>query len=125
MTNQPYTPQSESALVASVDWLNGLVLGSLAAGLCVIAVAAVGLMMLGGRLPLRQGMRVILGCFILLGAPVIAAGFMGVWLEISQAPVIVSQSVIIPPAAPREVAPSAPPPASAFDPYSGASLRRD
>lgn len=118
MTSQPYTPQSESALVASVDWLNGLVLGSLAAGLCVIAVAVVGLMMLGGRLPVREGMRVILGCFILLSAPVIAAGFMGVWQSSVSRPL--SKPFLVEKAEPRET----PPPAN-YDPYAGASLRRD
>lgn len=124
MTRAPYTPQSDSALVASVDWLNELVLGSLAVGLCVIAVAVVGLMMFGGRLPVRAGLRVILGCFILLGAPVIAAGLMGVWgtsLPLSPAP----SDQITEPQRTEELPPRQDLPPSAFDPYAGASIRRD
>jgi len=37
-------------------------------------VAAVGLMMLTGRLNWRMGVTVILGCFILFGASAIVAG---------------------------------------------------
>jgi len=40
----------------------------------VIAVAAVGLMMLTGRINWRYGATVILGCFILFGAASIVAG---------------------------------------------------
>ena len=35
----------------------------------IIAVAVLGMMMLSGRIPVREGMRVLLGCFLLLGAP--------------------------------------------------------
>ena len=118
MTNESYTAYSESALVSSIDWLNSLVLGSLAIGLCVIAVAIMGLMMFSGRLPLRQGLRVILGCFILLGAPVIAAGFMGIWQGAAESPS--AQPMLVENIEQRE-----PPPPANHDPYAGASLRRD
>ena len=76
----PLTPVgSESALAASIAWINGLLLGSLATGLCVLGVSLVGFLMLMGQIPIRHGMRVILGCFVLLGAPVIAAGLAGAW----------------------------------------------
>ena len=118
MTSASYLPPSGTTFGASIDWINGLLLGSLAISLCVIAVALVGLMMVGGRLPVRKGLRVILGCFILLGAPVIAAGFMGIWrggdMPAHESPSLVEF------AGPREE----PPPAN-YDPYAGASLRRD
>lgn len=62
-------------MVGSAHWIERVMLGEIALGVCVIAVALVGALMLTGRLPLREGGRVILGCFVLLGAPVIAAGF--------------------------------------------------
>ena len=103
------------ALVAAVEWLQGTLLGSVAIGLCVIAVAWVGLLMLQGRLPVREGARVILGCFILLGAPVIASGFLG----------LLQGGVTSPPQAPLAielpVREELPPPD--HDPYAGASLR--
>lgn len=118
MNNAAYVPPSGSAMGSSIEWINGLLLGSLAVGLCVIAVAAVGLMMFGGRLPVRQGLRVIFGCFVLLGAPVIAAGFMEVW-QGGDIPAHQPRS-LVEYAGPREE----PPPAN-YDPYAGASLRRD
>ncbi|MXP45959.1 type VI secretion protein [Altererythrobacter luteolus] len=60
---------------AAIDWITGTALGSLAIGLCVIAVAIVGLLLMTGRLAVRDALRVVLGCFILLGAPVIAGAF--------------------------------------------------
>ena len=61
-------------MVESARWVEGVMLGEIALGVCVIAVALFGALMLTGRLPLREGMRVVIGCFVLLGAPVIAAG---------------------------------------------------
>ena len=65
-----------SPLGDAVGWLGDALFGTVAVTLCVLAVAMVGLLMLTGRLPVRQGLRTVLGCFILLGAPAIAAGFM-------------------------------------------------
>lgn len=79
MRASPFAYSSEPALASAVDWLTGTLLGSIAAGLCVLAVAVVGFLMLQGRLPIRRGAAVILGCFVLLGAPVIAGGFAGFW----------------------------------------------
>ena len=67
-----------SSLAAALAWLQGTLLGSVAIGVCVIAVAWVGFMMLQGRFPVKEGVRVIVGCFVLLGAPVIASGLLGV-----------------------------------------------
>lgn len=115
--NTPGAPYgSQSAIAEAVGWINGVLLGSLAVGLCVLAVALVGLLMLSGRLPVRQGLRVILGCFILLGAPVIAAGIAGAWQQGSPtppAPLAISEQ------------PRADLPPANYDPYAGASLRRD
>lgn len=116
--NDPLAPPgSDSALAASVDWINGVLLGSLATGLCILAVSAVGLLMLIGQLPIRQGMRVILGCFVLLGAPVIAAGLAGVWQAASPP---ASEPMVFTPENSREALPPAD-----YDPYAGASVRRN
>lgn len=101
-----------------IAWTNGVLLGELAIGLCVIAVASVGLMMLGGRLPVRQGMRVVLGCFVLLGAPVIAAAFVTSWEDaVPPAP--------LPAIEPSPELPRVDLPPANYDPYAGASLRQD
>jgi type IV secretory pathway VirB2 component (pilin) len=66
-----------SPAIESARWVEAVVLGDFALGLCVTAVALVGGLMLTGRLPLRRGVRIVIGCFVLLGAPVIASGLLG------------------------------------------------
>lgn len=60
--------------MAAVRWIEGTLLGTIATVAAVIAVAAVGFLMLTGRLNWRYGATVILGCFILFGAASIVAG---------------------------------------------------
>lgn len=67
-------PEGSGAIVAAVDWLQGTLLGTVATVVAVIAVAAVGFMMLTGRVNWRHGAVVILGCFVLFGAASIVAG---------------------------------------------------
>jgi len=117
MSTSPAPPGSESALAAAIAWINSLLLGSLATGLCVLAVSLVGLLMLMGQAPIRHGMRVILGCFVLFGAPVIAAGLAGAWQSVSPA---APEPIVFIPEKTRE-----PLPPADYDPYAGASLRRE
>ena len=93
--------------------------GPLVTTLCVIAVALVGFAALSGRLPVRMGMRAVLGCFVLLGAPAIASALMWQGREASPQVVYEAPSTI----AAEPARPELPP--SVYDPYSGASLRRD
>lgn len=119
--NTPIAPHgSDTSIAGAIDWINGVLLGSVAIALCVLAVALVGLLMLGGRLPVRHGMRVVLGCFVLLGAPAIAAGIAGAWQEIPASPPLAPATAIEPIEEPRADLPPAD-----YDPYAGASLRRD
>ncbi|WP_426000487.1 TrbC/VirB2 family protein [Caulobacter sp. DWR1-3-2b1] len=67
-------PQGSGALLAGVQWLQGTLLGNVATVAAVMAVAAVGFMMLTGRMNWRYGATVILGCFILFGATTIVSG---------------------------------------------------
>ena len=71
---QSYDPEGSGVLVSAVNWLQGTLLGTIATVVAVIAVAAVGFMMLTGRVNWRHGAVVILGCFILFGAASIVAG---------------------------------------------------
>jgi type IV secretion system protein VirB2 len=63
-----------SVFTAAGQWVTGTLLGSVAVSLCVIAIAFVGLRMMTGHLAARDGLRVVLACFVLLGASTIAAG---------------------------------------------------
>jgi type IV secretion system protein VirB2 len=67
-------PAGSGVLVSAVRWLQGTLLGTVATVVAVIAVAAVGFMMLTGRMNWRYGATVIIGCFILFGAASIVAG---------------------------------------------------
>jgi type IV secretion system protein VirB2 len=67
-------PAGSGVLVSAVNWLQGTLLGTVATVVAVIAVAAVGFMMLTGRINWRYGVTVVLGCFILFGASSIVAG---------------------------------------------------
>ena len=67
-------PAGSGPIVNALAWLQGTLLGTAATTVAVIAVAAVGLMMLTGRINWRHGAVVILGCFILFGAVSIVAG---------------------------------------------------
>jgi type IV secretion system protein VirB2 len=70
-------PQGSGPIVAALGWLQGTLLGNVATAVAVMAVAAVGFMMLTGRLNWRFGATVIIGCFILFGAASIVAGIQG------------------------------------------------
>lgn len=69
-----FDPGASPVLPAATDWVGAVLLGDVATSLSVIAVAFVGLMLLTGRLAVREGLRVAIGCFVLLGAPSIAMG---------------------------------------------------
>ena len=71
-------PGGPGVLAAAVQWLQVTLLGTAATSVAVICVAAVGLLMLSGRIDLRRAMTVIAGCFILFGAAGIAAGIQAV-----------------------------------------------
>lgn len=67
-------PQGSGPIVAALAWLQGTLLGNVATAVAVMAVAAVGFMMLTGRLNWRFGATVIIGVFILFGAGSIVSG---------------------------------------------------
>jgi len=67
-------PAGSGPIVAALGWLQGTLLGNAATAVAVMAVAAVGFMMLTGRLNWRFGATVIVGCFVLFGAGAIVSG---------------------------------------------------
>ena len=110
-------PQGKDPIGLALAWIIQVLVGQLVISLCVIAVALLGILMLGGRLPILAGARVMLGCFILLGTPVVATEFLALWqVNDEVVPTSFSTEVIL---NPREELPPA-----TFDPYAGASLRR-
>jgi type IV secretion system protein VirB2 len=67
-------PAGSGPIVRAAQWLQGTLMGNVATAAAVVAVAAVGFMMLTGRMNWRYGMTVVLGCFILFGAVAIVSG---------------------------------------------------
>lgn len=123
-------PGGSGAVVAAVQWLQNTLLGTVATTVAVICVATVGLMMFSGRIDLRRGASVVVGCFILFGASSIAAGIQSVAGGGSAEPVYqVEAWTAAPPPSPPPVRSSAPvdpygltaPPPPA-DPYAGAAV---
>jgi len=103
-------------MVDSAGWIEGVLLGEIALGVCVIAVALMGALILTGRTPLREGARIVVGCFVLLGAPVIAAGF------VRDGSGVIETSALPPTIAVQNESPRPDLPPADFDPYAGASL---
>jgi type IV secretion system protein VirB2 len=71
-------PAGSGPIVGAVDWLQGTLLGNVATAVAVIAVAAVGFLMLSGRINWKYGATVVLGLFILFGAASIVGGIRSV-----------------------------------------------
>lgn len=105
-------------LPSAAGWVTGTLFGDVAVILCVIAVALVGIMLMIGRIGIRDGMRMVIACFVLLGAPAIAAGLRSAANDASGAPAPLASTI--------EAAPApAPLPPANYDPYAGASLQRE
>ena len=112
----------QPVLGGASDWAQGVLGGSLATSLCVIAIAVLGLLLLTGRLRVRRSVEVVLGCFLLLGAGLLATELqqLGQGVAGEQATGAGDEQIIVP------TQPAAqPPPPAHYDPYAGASLRRD
>lgn len=113
------SPAGASVLAAAISWLQDVLLGTVATSIAVIAVAAIGFGMLTGRVNIRHGATVTLGCFILFGASTIVNGLRYAASGVGgydPPPVIVAA----PPPAPPAVPPTGTP--APYDPYAGASV---
>jgi type IV secretory pathway VirB2 component (pilin) len=114
-------PPGGSVVFAATDWVQGALLGTLATVIAVIAVAAIGFLMLSGRVDLRRGITVVMGCFVLFGAPMIAKGLRGI-IGGSETVYATNEGrtmkpLVIPPPPPQ-------PKPNAVDPYAGAAIQR-
>lgn len=77
--NSPQTGPQTGAdpITNALLWMQSILLGPIATSLAVMAVAGVGFMMLTGRMNWRYGGTVIVGVFIIFGAPRLVAGISG------------------------------------------------
>ena len=67
-------PAGSGPINGAFGWMRDTMLGTVATTVAVMAVAAVGFMMLTGRVNWRFGATVIIGVFIIFGAASIVAG---------------------------------------------------
>jgi type IV secretion system protein VirB2 len=111
-----------SVIGAAAEWVMSAMSGPAVTAIMTIAVAVFAVSMLAGRLSIRQGLRLVLGCFILTGSAEIAQSVTG-WVSESEFDTGTS------PTAPVEastLAPLGPKPhtqtqsGNPFDPYAGA-----
>lgn len=114
---EEYDPASVNVIGAAVQWLDHLLLGSVATMIATVAIASVGFLLLTGRIDVRRGAQVIFGCFIIFGASTIAAGLMTA--AAGTQPVHESLPAIAPPPVPASATAQA---ATPYDPYAGAAL---
>lgn len=110
-------PTGGNSIAEGVAWIQGAALGTSVTAIAIISVAAIGLSMLAGRLELRRGITVVLGCFILFGAGGIAAAITGLTSARTE------QTLAFHTADPlaSQLRHAEPPPAR-YDPYAGASV---
>ncbi|MBB4150199.1 TrbC/VirB2 family protein [Sphingobium scionense] len=105
---------NDNGIVEAVQWGERLLLGSVGTSVMIMAVAILGLFALRGCMDRSFAVRVLLGCFIIIGAPMIAAGIMTTAASGSGQVNAPTQEVEV-----------SPPPLRAperFDPYGGASV---
>ena len=98
---------------SAAEWLQGFLLGAPATSIAMLAVALVGFQMLDGRISVKRGVEVILGCFILFSAPAVIAGLRGS-----------TNDEVVPQFEPSPVPIPTPSPSKApsYDPYAGAAM---
>jgi type IV secretory pathway VirB2 component (pilin) len=70
-------PAGSGPINSAFSWMQQTMLGTVATTVAVMAVAAVGFMMLTGRVNWRFGATVIVGVFVIFGAASIVAGIQG------------------------------------------------
>ena len=76
--NAQTAQQSDDPITSALSWMQSILLGPIATTVAVMAVAGVGFMMLTGRMNWRYGATVIIGVFIIFGAPRLVATIQGV-----------------------------------------------
>ena len=87
-----FDPATNGPIARSVGWIDSVATGSLASVIAVVAVAVVGMMMLTGRIEVRRGFTVVIGCFLVFGANIIAKGILGVADHASAVPITVTMA---------------------------------
>lgn len=116
LASGPLIPSGQGSLVTAAQFIADLLTGSVATAFATIAVAGLGFGMLRGIISATSAARVLVGCFILFGAPYITRAIIAPVEDVRSAP---PAQVY---AAPVRAAPVVTNASNAFDPYAGASV---
>lgn len=114
MLDSDVTTSGQSSVVLAANWLADLLTGEFGTTIAVLTVAGVGFAALLGRFAMRNSLRIVIGCFILFGAPIIAKGLMGLAYRNTASTSARSDgsSIAVPVTSAQQH----------FDPYAGASV---
>jgi hypothetical protein len=105
-------------LLTAIRWIEHTLLGSAATAVATLAIASVGLLLLTGRIDVRRGLEVVLGCFMIFGAASIASGIISAMESGGVAPQIETAEPL-PPVMPKPPMQNA---TATYDPYAGAAV---
>jgi len=111
----------DSVIVAAIRWIEQILSGSAASILATIAIASIGLLMLAGRIDWRRGVAIVLGCFVIFGAPSIAQGMLAA-VRGEATPPAASVAASPPPAYPQAPATPAAQARKGNDPYAAVAV---
>lgn len=114
----PTLTTTTSPLIESARWALELLTGTPAVVVATIAVAGFGFALLQGRIDVRRGAAVIIGIFIVFGAPAIASALMSALRPPPQP----SMATVVTPAIPVVLTSPSGSNNPAYDPYAGAAL---
>lgn len=114
MLDSDVAGSGQSSLVLAANWLADLLTGEFGTTIAVLTVAGVGFAALLGRFAMRDSLRIVIGCFILFGSPIIAKGLISLAYQNSAPTPVRSNSSFnaVPVTSTRPH----------FDPYAGASV---
>lgn len=112
-------PSGTQAVTDAASWLQGTMLGSVATIIAVLAIAAVDVGLFSGRLNVRRGPTVVMGCCVLFGSGVIANALMAL-IDTPAPDGMVIAAEALP--SPLDALPKSQ--AVPYDPYAGASVVR-
>ena len=67
-------PSGSGVIAEAIDWLTGTLLGNVATGIAILAVAVIAILLMTGRIEWGRAALVVIGIFILFGAVSIVSG---------------------------------------------------
>lgn len=116
-------PDQANPFVAAEGWVQGVLLGSAATAVAIVAVGTFGFLLMTGRLSLRRGLTMVAGCFILFGSNTIANGILAeLGTGTGSAPLNAAAPAIVESSPLLGAVPLPAPSHTPYDPYAGAAV---